>query len=169
MRIITERLSIKPYSQKDMAALIELLKDDTIKETFIIPDLHEQDQYEKMFNKMKRDTESIQHYAGGIYLNDILIGFILDTDVANSTVEIGYVILPSYQNCGYATEALNGVIKYLFQNGINEVIAGAFSNNLSSIRIMIKNGMKLIDRREDIEYRGKIRHCVFYSIKKENA
>lgn len=168
MIVKTNRLSIKPYSQGDMETLIELLSNDTVKETFIVPDLQGYEQYEKMFTKMKLDSESEQHYAGGIYLDETLIGVILDTEITNTTVEVGYAIHPDYHNRGYASEALHGVIMYAFQRGIVEVTAGAFSDNLPSIKVMKKNGMKQIDRQDSIEYRGKMRHCVYYSIRKQN-
>ena len=83
----------------------------------------------------------------------------------NDAIEMGYVIAPAYQNQGYATEAFGAVIAHLFSRGFREVIAGAFAENLSSIRVMEKCGMQRIAKKADIEYRGKLHHCVYYSIK----
>lgn len=168
MNIKTTRLSIKPYETDDMEALIGILSNEVVKETFMVPDLRGQEEQEKMFRKLKNDSESELHYAGGIYLTDTLIGLILDVEVNGNSVEVGYALHPQYHNCGYATEALQGIIMYLFQNGIKEVVAGAFEYNLSSIRVMKKCGMEQIDKQEEIDYRGKKHHCVYYSIKKSN-
>ena len=44
------------------------------------------------------------------------------------------------------------------------VRCGAFSENTASIRVMEKAGMVREDFTEDIEYRGIMHHCVYYSI-----
>lgn len=46
--------------------------------------------------------------------------------------------------------------------GYTEVVAGAFSENIASRRVMEKCGMTLTEQEEDIEYRGKTHHCVYY-------
>ena len=43
--------------------------------------------------------------------------------------------------------------------------AGAFAENLSSIRVMEKCGMQKLAKRADIEYRGKLHRCVYYAVK----
>ena len=45
------------------------------------------------------------------------------------------------------------------------VRCGAFPENTASIRVMEKAGMVREDFTEDIEYRGIMHHCVYYSIK----
>ena len=43
------------------------------------------------------------------------------------------------------------------------VYAGAFAENPASLRVMQKAGMTLMDKTEDLEYRGKTHHCIFYA------
>lgn len=168
MFIKTERLTLKPYSDNDEEAMIDLLTNNTIKKTFMIPDFQTEDEKKQMFNRLKAFSLSDEHYEAGIFLNDILIGFLNDVEIFDNKIELGYVINPEYNNCGYATEALKGAISYLFKRGFSEIIAGAFESNTASIKVMKKAGMNKLEREEDIEYRGTIHHCLYYSIKKSN-
>ena len=166
MFIKTERLILRPYSDNDKDDMIDLLTNSTIKKTFMIPNLETEYERVQMFNKIKNFSLSDEHYERGIFLNDVLIGFINDVEVSDDKIELGYVINPKYHNCGYATEALKGVISDLFKKGFGEIITGAFENNTPSIKVMLKCGMNQINKQDDIEYQGEIHHCVYYSIKR---
>ena len=58
-------------------------------------------------------------------------------------------------------------ITYLFEKNFSVVWAGAFEENLASLRVMEKAGMKKTNSKASIEYRGKTHRCVYYCIKKE--
>lgn len=165
MNIITKRLEIRPYTDADKDAVIRLLMDENIKETFMIPDFHSAEEAAGMFQKLKALSLSGEHEEAGIYLKNQLIGFVNDVDIDGDRIEMGYVINPEYHNFGYATEAMKGVITYLFQKGFTEIIAAAFEKNTASFRVMEKCGMARIDRTEDIVYHGSLQHCLYYSIK----
>ena len=64
----------------------------------------------------------------------------------------------------YCTNSLEQSINYLFSKGYKEVICGAFENNIASIRVMQKAGMQKISKTDQIEYRGKVHNCIYYSI-----
>ncbi|MBQ8814354.1 MAG: GNAT family N-acetyltransferase [Lachnospiraceae bacterium] len=163
MYIRTDRLILKPLSEVDQAAVIRILTDDTVKKTYLLPDFQTEEQTIKLFNVLRAYSTSEKHYVRGIYLDEKLIGFLNDVEFWDGRIELGYVIHPDYHNQGYATEALRGVIRDLFNRGLTEVIAGAFDDNLASIRVMEKAGMHRMDRTEEIEYRGKVHRCVYYS------
>ena len=163
--IETNRITLKPYTNEDKEAMIELLTNDYIKKTFMIPDFNSRDEVIKLFEKLKEFSYSKEHYERGIYLGEHLIGFVNDVEIANGVMEVGYVIHPDYNNKGYATAALKIAIKELFYEGYQEIIAGAFEENIASFRVMEKCGMTKTDRVEDIEYRRKTYHCRYYSIK----
>lgn len=164
--ITTERLVLKPYCDKDMDRMIELLTNEKIKETFMIHDFKSRQEAEKMFWKLQENSLSEEHYEFGIYLENELIGFINDVEIEGKKIELGYVIQPDFHNKGYATEVLRAAIKDLFEKGFEEVITGAFVSNIASCRVMEKCGMVRIDKEEDIEYHGKVHHCIYYAIKK---
>jgi len=162
--IMTARLVLKPYEEGDEEAMIVLLMDETIRRTFMIPDLKTAEARHAMFLKLFEWSRSDDHFERGIYLDGRLIGFINDVTMSRETIELGFVIHPEFHGLGYATEALAATIKYLFGNGYREVIAGAFEDNRASIRVLEKCGMTKIGKTEDIEYRGEKRRCLYYSI-----
>ena len=164
--ITTRRLVLKPYSERDREDMIELLTNEKIKETFIIPDFNTRDEAVSMFKKLQEYSLSENHYELGIYKDQHLIGFINDVDMDDVKIEIGYVIHPDFHNKGYATEALAAVIEDLFKKGFCEVMTGAFINNKASCRVMEKCGMERIDKEEDMFYHDKLHHCIYYSKKK---
>lgn len=162
--IKTERLVIRAYSDQDQEDMIALLTNETIKKTFMIPDLQTREDAIMMFKKLQLNAKSRNHYEFGIYLKDHLIGFVNDVFFSEVKIELGYVIHPAYHKQGYATEVLQAVIKDLFHKGIQEIVTGAFATNSASLRVMEKCGMHRIAIEDDIFYRGETQHCVYYAI-----
>jgi RimJ/RimL family protein N-acetyltransferase len=55
---------------------------------------------------------------------------------------MGYAVLDAYQNKGYATEAVGGLLHWAFnQPQVMSVTAETYPDHLTSIRVMKKNGM----------------------------
>ena len=162
----TERLEVKSISNADRAAVIDLLTDGVVKQTYMLPDFQSREEAVKLFERLKDLSMREDRYVAGIYLGQEFIGILNETEVSGSNIELGYAILPEFHNHGYGTEALTGAIAYLFDHGFDEITAGAFEENQASLRIMVKSGMTRLDRQEKIEYRGKVHPCVYYSIRK---
>lgn len=162
--IKTKRLEIKPLQDDDQTAMIELLTNQEIKESFMIPDFKTEEEVIGMFKKLQAFSYSDVHYERGIYLNHQLIGFVNDVEIDHGVIELGYVIHPAQKNMGYATEMLRAVIDELFRKGFHQIVAGAFENNAASIQVMQKCGMEKISKEEDIYYRGVLHHCYYYAI-----
>lgn len=168
MSIRTERLDIKPYAEEDGDRMAVLLTNEEIKKTFMIPDLSV-DEAKTLFYKMMNRSQMSEQYVRGIYLHDMLIGFVNDVGIDNRIIEMGYVIDPHCQKQGFATEAFQAIIQDLFRMGFIEVIAGAFAENIASLKVMEKCGMKRLDKTDELTYRGRTHHCIYYSIKKEET
>ncbi len=162
----TERLTLHPFHDIDLKDAIVLLNNNEIKETYIIPDFSTREDAVKMFDALKRMSNSDKHFVYGIYLDHKLIGFINDVDIDGCTIEVGYVINPDMKNHGYATEMLLACIQELFRMGYSVVRAGFFEENNASRRVMEKSGMTRIEKTDEIEYRGKLHHCIYYEIRK---
>ena len=162
----TARLVMKPYEERDKDAMVDILCNEEIKKTFMIPDFETRLEAEKLFYKLMEFSRSDGHFEYGIYLNGKLIGFLNDCDIEGGEIEVGYVIHPDFKGKGYATEALAAAIEELFRMGYHRVTAGFFEENTPSRRVMEKCGMTKIDLEEDEEYRGKIHHCLYYGIEK---
>lgn len=163
----TKRLEVKPISTGDREAMIDLLSDDLVKQTYMVPDFPSRKDAAKLFERLKALSLDESRYVAGIYLDQAFIGILNETEVSGSSIELGYAILPQFHNHGYGTEALAGAIAYLFAQGFEEIVAGAFEENPASIRIMVKNGMLKLDHQDEITYRGKVHRCVYYSVRKQ--
>ncbi len=73
------------------------------------------------------------------------IGFIGGPD-QKGVVEVGYSIVPEFRNQGYATEMARGLIAWAFQEkGIKLVTAACLDNNVGSIKVLEKVGMRRLE------------------------
>ena len=166
--IHTKRLVLKQMEDQDKAGMLQILTDSQIKKTYMIPDYESEEQVINLFDRIKTYTQKEERIDCGIYLEDKIIGFANTVEIKDKTIELGYVIYPTYWNQGYATEMLTALIQRLFEMGFEEVLTGAFEENAASQRVMQKSGMSLLDMQDEIEYRGKVHKCVYYSAKKVN-
>ena len=146
--------------------MLEILYNEDIKKTYMIPDFDCPEQAEALFQKMMALSRSEERFEYGIYLDHTLIGFVNDCEIKGGTIELGNVIAPGYQGKGFATEAVKACIDELFAMGFQQVKAGFFEENIASCRVMQKCGMVKMDFEEDIEYKGLLRHCLYYAIEK---
>ena len=63
----------------------------------------------------------------------------------DGSVEIGYSVLPQYQRCGYASEAIGGLVDWAFAHGkVSYVIAETAPENKPSIRLLEKLGFRAV-------------------------
>ena len=124
--IKTKRLSIQPFQEADCTGMVNLLCNEEIKKTFMIPDFATKSMAERLFHQFKEWSYEEARYERGIYLGDQLIGFVNTVEAEKSCIELGYVIHPAHHNHGYATEMLQAVIADLFEKGYHEICAGAF-------------------------------------------
>ncbi|WP_026575647.1 GNAT family N-acetyltransferase [Bacillus sp. UNC438CL73TsuS30] len=142
MELQTERLKIVPCTD-------ELLSMISTEEYKIGPHI-------KMFlEKLREDSTQL---GWGVWLvinreNNTIIGDIGFKGKPNSenTVEVGYGIIPSAQNKGYATEAVNEIIKWAFTNvDVDKVVAECLHDNIPSIKVLEKLNMNKIGTVNDM-------------------
>lgn len=165
-RLKAEPIKLNPLSDEDKEQVISILTDDTVKKTYMLPDFPSRTEAEGLFCRLMELSRQEGRYVRGIYLGETLIGFLNDVEINGDSVELGWVIHPDYHNKGYATRAVTWAVEELFALGYAEVTAGAFAENPASIRVMEKCGMTLLDRTEEIEYRGTVHRCVYYAIRR---
>ena len=74
--IQTERLTLKPYEIKDVEALADLLMNQEIGKTFMVPDFQTRDQAIALGEKLVAFSciEDTTHLEYGIYLGDQFLG-----------------------------------------------------------------------------------------------
>ncbi len=80
--------------------------------------------------------------------------------------EVGYVIAPAYQGCGFAPEALALLLRYAFCSmGLHRVEARCFVENEASKRVMEKCGLRYEGTaRESLFVKGKYQTISSYAI-----
>lgn len=162
--IHTPRLTLGPLREGDKAALVALFRHDAVKETYMVPDPLDDALADRLFARMMALSHDDTRYVFGIFLDDALIGVLNDTEIEGGTIEMGYALHPDHWNCGYMSEAFAAVIDHLRTRGFATVTAGAFVENAASLRVMQKCGMVRLDKVDEIEYRGKMRTCIYYGV-----
>ncbi len=165
-KIVTPRLTLGAIRECDFDALMAIFQSDLVKATYMVPDLPTREDEMKLFSALRTLSEREDRYVFGIFLGDRLIGMLNDTEINGVNIEMGYALHPDYHNQGFATEAFDAVIKHLFSKGFEVILAGAFEENTASMRVMEKCGMSRTKMTAEIEYRGIVHKCVYYSIKK---
>ena len=133
IKLDTERLIIYTSSREEMEKTIDDETDDILKMAYqemLQGSLNHPDQWEWYAIWM------IEH-KDGTHVGELSFkGF-----NADGSVEIGYGILEEYQGCGYATEAVEAVVRWaLKQPGVTRVEAETEPNNRASQRVLEKCG-----------------------------
>lgn len=158
-------ITLRTITPNSLGELAELLRNDIVNQTYMIPDLTQEEAI-ALAQKIALRSEDPSRYVRGVYLDDTLIGMLNDVATENGTVELGWALHPRYYNRGYATQAVQLAIEELFAKGFTTVEAGAFPDNAASLRVMEKAGMKRIDKTEEVTYRGVTYHCIFCAIER---
>lgn len=160
-------MKLRRLTDSDQAPMLELLTNETIKQTYILPDYETKTDALPLFRRLVQLSQDDAHFVRGICSGEALIGFLNDVEIQNGAIEVGYVIHPAHWNRGHGAAALKEAIAQLFALGFSEVTAGAFSENPASTRCMEKAGMTRQSKTGEIEYRGN-HTCIYYFIKKED-
>lgn len=137
MELQTERLKLGPCTEQ----LVSKIKTTQVYK--IGPHI------EEYLNELKVDSSLL---GWGVWFvinkeNNAIIGDIgfKGKPSSDNTVEIGYGIIPTAQGEGYATEAVQKLIKWAFnEKNVTKIVAECLDNNIPSIRVLEKLQMKII-------------------------
>lgn len=170
--IDTHRLTLRPFTSEDAAAVTCLAGDRAIAEmTLVIPHPYPPGLAQEWiathageFAQDRGMTLAIARKPDGILVGAVsLIGL-----VPGHQAELGYWIGKPHWNDGFCTEAVRAVVRYAFTVlGLLRIHACHFSRNPASGRVMRKIGMthegcrrhhvKKWDRFEDLELYGLLK------------
>ena len=146
LQLIPFSLDLKKAAISDRARLVEMLGVN-VPEHWPGADLMEAlpffvENMEKAPSEPAWDWIAI-HTSEQAVIGDI--GFMGGPD-QEGIVEVGYSIVPEYRNQGYATEMARGLIAWALQEkGIKLVIAACLDNNVGSIKVLEKVGMRRLE------------------------
>jgi RimJ/RimL family protein N-acetyltransferase len=100
----------------------------------------------------RQAAEDPDDHSMAVILDGVLIGTI-SLEVADgmgqpgmparTEAQLGYIFDPAYGGHGYATEAVTAMVAHAFGRlGVRRITAGCFADNLASVRILEKIGMR---------------------------
>ena len=157
--------TIEPADQERM---LDILTSELVNKTYMLPDFAQREDAVPLFLRLMEMSRDAGSYVQAIATEDGLAGFLNRVETQGKTIELGYVIHPDFHGRGYMTKALQLAMEELFVLGYEEVLTGAFSTNIASIRVMEKCGMAKLDKTEEIPYRGVTHTCLYYSRKQQD-
>ena len=157
-------MKLRPLTEKDEAALLELLTDNQIKQTYMLPDFAAKEDAIPLAKRLMALSQDETRFLRGMDADGVLVGYLNDVEMVDGAIELGYLVHPRHWGKGYATDALKLAIEDLFRKGFREVVCGAFEENPASLRCMEKAGMQRIDKVDMIDYRGKVHRCLYCSV-----
>jgi RimJ/RimL family protein N-acetyltransferase len=149
----TDRLLIRPLSPDDVPALYAIRAQPEVSRWMTAaPD--DYDEFARAFSEPGRTHTTLVVDQDGVVVGDLYLA-VSDAwgqrEVADRTTrtqaEIGWSVDPAYAGRGYATEGAAALLKICFDGlGLRRATAGAFADNLASIRVMEKIGMTIEGR-----------------------
>ena len=148
----TERLILRIFNENDAKDAYEYLSDEIVMK-YMEPIMA----YEKVISFIKNaGIKNNLILAIELKNNGKLIGHLIFHEYENKKVyELGWIINKNFWNKGYAKEASIEIIKYGFETlKLEKIIGETEKENIKSIVLFEKLGMKLVGKNEDdlIEY-----------------
>jgi [ribosomal protein S5]-alanine N-acetyltransferase len=146
--INTDRLILRRFEISDANDMFKNWASDNEVSKFLSWDSHKDINFTKsLLDYWISDYSDEKNYHWAIELKEIneVIGDIkvFHLKDKNSSCEVGYCLSRDFWNKGIMSEALNAVIKYLFEEiGLNRIVAMHNTKNIASGKVMIKNNMK---------------------------
>lgn len=161
-------MKLRTLAEPDEAALLELLTNDRIRQTYMLPVFPQREDAVPLARRLMQLSREGSRFVRGMEENGTLVGFLNDVEIENGSIELGYAVHPAHWGQGFATAALKLAMEALFRQGYREVICGAFEENPASLRVMEKAGMHRLNKTDSIEYLGRLHRCIYYAVRRES-
>ena len=143
----TQRIILKIIEEDKFEELANLLANENVHK-FFPKVLNRQESLEFFEENCKRQSEDGISFWAVVRKNDFrflgLCGLLKQIIDEKEEIEVGYRINDQYWGKGYGTEAAKGCIAYANNNlRLSSVISLIIHENKQSIRVAVKNGLKL--------------------------
>ncbi len=147
--IWTERLFLRRVRSEDGQAMYRNWASDPEVTKYLSWPTHENVETSQwVIDDWVKSYEKPDFYTWGIEFAGELIGSISVVDLRGDTAEIGYCIGKAWWHQGIVSEALAGVMKFLFEQvGVLRIEAAHDVNNPNSGGVMRKCGMEFVQTR----------------------
>jgi RimJ/RimL family protein N-acetyltransferase len=145
----TERLALRPATLEDLEATWRFRKLESVSQ-WITRAPATLEAYREQFENAERLVNTLVIELDGEVVGDLMLRVedawaqIEVADQARGVqAELGWTLHPDYAGRGYATEAVQGLIRLCFDDlGLRRVIANCFADNEASWRLMERVGMR---------------------------
>lgn len=142
----TARLTLRPLEPSDAARVAELAGDREIaRNTESIAHPYTEEDARDFIARVREDIEAGRAAVLAIFLGDegALVGAAgLEFETSHGRARLGYWIGRPYWDHGFATEAVQALVDWGFEEtGFDRIYAEAFSRNPASRRVLEKIGM----------------------------
>lgn len=152
--ISTKRLEIKGLAEEYAKAVVELRNDENVFKYFKSPHRITLEEHIGWYKNRYLNDNTRYDFVVMLKDTDVVIGTcgVSELDTENLSVEVSYMLDPKYQGCGYAKEAVLGVMEYFGKiYGISIFYAVVHKDNKASIRFIKKLAYSKIDMNGDFE------------------
>ena len=169
----TKRLLLRKFNMNDLEDFYNYASNDQITKYLTWNPHQSKEESKKILENIftKYDNNTFR-WAIILKKENKLIGSIdvVNFNIADELVEIGYALNVNYHNNGFMTEAFNEVIRYLFNEvNIKEIQACFQLENTSSYKVMRKCGLKdlnlIVERTLPLKNNKKV-YVKYMTIKK---
>jgi RimJ/RimL family protein N-acetyltransferase len=145
----TDRLTLRPATRADLPRLYALRSRPGVSH-WLTQAPSSYDDYAARNDTPARLGSTLVVERGGELVGDLYLSvespwsqLEAKDDAAQSLGVVGWCIDPAHAGQGLATEAAMELLRLLFDDlGVRRVVAGAFADNLASVRVMQKIGMR---------------------------
>ncbi|WP_070119673.1 GNAT family N-acetyltransferase [Bacillus marinisedimentorum] len=172
IKLETERLLLRIFTRDDAFRIKELANNKQLAEILGLPHPYEAEHAEDWIAAQPESIKKGIEYPLAIVSKDqnAIIGTIaIRVDKRNNKGELGYWVGTGYWGNGFATEAVNRIIKFGFEElNLNKISASALSWNHASATVLDKAGLQkegilrqdrlLLDTYEDMVVYGLLRN-----------
>jgi ribosomal-protein-alanine N-acetyltransferase len=148
--IETSRLILRPWTLQDADPLFQILQEADILEYFPPTSFTLEKTQRYILHQLKHwQDQGYGHWAVTLKEEGRLIGWAgLEWLPETEENEVAYLLSRQVWGCGYATEAAQASLKYGFETaGLTSIIGLVHPDNIGSILVLQKCGLKLVDRK----------------------
>ncbi len=166
----TKRLILREINESDVEGVYKIFSDPEVAKYDWFRPIESKDDAIKFIKRYKEEFETGEEITWGIELKDTkeLIGICClgDFDKGARRAEIGYDLVQHKWNKGYATEAVEAIVKFgLSQMNLNRIEAFITPGNDASVKVLEKlNFTKEGLVRERDLIKGKLEDGIIMSI-----
>lgn len=144
----TDRLELRPVRDEDIERILEFRNLPEVTHWLLRTEVDPKS-FRAAWRRAAKDPDD---HSVAVLLDGVVIGTVSLQLVdgmgqpgmpSRTEAELGYIFDPAYGGQGYATEAVTAMVEHAVDRlGVRRITAGCFADNLASVRILEKIGMR---------------------------